>query len=81
MSGHEKAQIPWNEAIQKSLDIVCCMSSSYTSWDKALALMAHTDKDLNKVITHRVPLEEWETVFADLEAERGIKAVFLPSNN
>ena len=70
--------IPWNKAVQKSIDIVCCMSSGYTAWDKALSLMESTDKDLSKLITHKVSLEDWREVFEELEAERGIKALFIP---
>lgn len=43
------SNIPCNKAILKPLDIVCCMSSSYTLRDKVLALMAKTDKDLSKL--------------------------------
>ncbi len=78
MPNVESIPVPWREAVLKSLDTVFCMSSSYPAWDAALSLMAHTEKDLSAVITHKTPLEEWETVFHDLEAERGIKAVFLP---
>ena len=78
LGAKENVQIPWNEAIQKSLDIVCCMSSGYTSWEKALSLIAHTDKNLNKLITHKTSLEDWEKVFNELESEQGIKAMFMP---
>ncbi len=74
----EETCIPWNKAVQKSLDIVCCMSSGYTAWDKALSLMDSTDKDLSKLVTHKARLEDWQNVFEELEAERGIKALFLP---
>lgn len=72
-----EASLPWNEAIQKSLDIVCCMSSYYTAWEKALSLMNSTDKDLNRLITHKAVIEDWQNVFNELEAERGIKALFI----
>ena len=68
--------VPWKSIVLKSLDVVGCMSSSYTSWDKALKLMAKTDKDLGMLITHRTSIYEWEKVFNDLIAENGIKAMF-----
>lgn len=76
--GAPTSNIPWSTAVQKSLDIACCMSSGYSAWDKALSLMNNTNKDLGCVLTHRAPLEDWEGVFHALEAERGIKALFLP---
>lgn len=78
MSSSERIAVAWSEAVQKSLDIFCCMSSSYTSWDKALTLMSTTDMDLSKLITRRANISEWESVFDDLTAERGVKAVFIP---
>ena len=80
LGSRETVSIPWNSAVQKSLDIVCCMSSGYTAWDKALSMMHSTNKDLERLITHRAPIDDWERVFADLEAERGIKALFIPED-
>ncbi|KJS50588.1 MAG: hypothetical protein VR66_01960 [Peptococcaceae bacterium BRH_c23] len=77
ISARETVNFPWNAAIYKVLDISFNMSSSYTSWDKALSLIANTNKDLNKVITHKTTINEWKKVFNDLEAERGIKALFI----
>ena len=76
--GRETAEIPWKQIVMRSITVVGCMSSGYSAWDKALNLMASTDKDLSCLITHKVKLEEWEQTFHDLEAEKGIKAVFLP---
>ncbi|MGI6160635.1 MAG: zinc-dependent alcohol dehydrogenase [Christensenellales bacterium] len=78
MGGAPKSNVPWNTAVLKSIDVAFCMSSSYTSWDKALSLMASTGDALNAVITHRADISEWEKVFAELQAERGIKALFIP---
>lgn len=78
LGANETPNIPWNQAVLKSLDIICCMSSGYTACDKALSLMANTDKDLSALITHKTPIDDWEHVFHELEAERGIKALFIP---
>lgn len=75
--GADKSEIPWKNLVLKSLDVVGCMSSSYSAWDKALNLMVTTDKDLGKLITHRVSIDDWEKTFHDLEAENGIKAIFV----
>jgi Threonine dehydrogenase and related Zn-dependent dehydrogenases len=78
ISSMETVKFPWNNAIYKVLDVAFNMSSSYTSWDRALSLMANTGKDLDRVITHRTSINEWETIFKDLEAEKGVKALFVP---
>ena len=78
ISTKEIVNFPWNKAIYKVIDIVFNMSSSYTAWDRALSLMANTDKDLNRVITHKTSIDEWEKTFKELEDEKGIKALFIP---
>ena len=77
ISSRETINFPWNLAIQKVLDIAFNMSSSYTSWDRALSLMANTPKNLAALITHRAALDDWEQVFQDLTEEKGIKALFV----
>ena len=67
--------VPWKAA---ALDVAFCMSSGYTAWDKALSLMARARVDLSLAITHREPLDNWKALFEELEAERGIKGLFLP---
>ena len=78
ISPRETVEIPWNKAIMKVLDIAFNMSSSYTSWDRAISLLAGSSEVLSQIITHRTGIDRWEEVFKDLEAERGIKAMFLP---
>lgn len=74
----EAVNFPWNKAMHKALDISFNMSSSYTSWDRALSLIASTDMDLGRMITHKASIDEWECVFMDLLEEKGIKALFIP---
>ena len=69
---------PWNTAMQKALDLRFNFSSSYSSWDKALCLLDKHGDTLSKLITHTFRLEEWESVFTDLEAEKGVKALYIP---
>ena len=76
--GREEATVPWKQLVMRSITVVGCMSSGYSAWDKALNLMARTDKDISCLVTHQPALEDWEQTFHDLQAEKGIKAVFIP---
>ncbi len=76
LTGKETVNFPWDTAQNKILDIFFNMSSSYTSWDRALSLMSNTKFDLNKLITHKESLENWEQVFNDIIEGRAIKAMF-----
>jgi L-iditol 2-dehydrogenase len=77
LSGRETVNFPWNKAMHKSIDIAFNMSSSYTAWDRALSLMANTELNLSSVITHKTSIDHWEQTFIDLEAEKGVKALFI----
>ena len=74
----DMASLKWNSARFKALDLHFNFSSSYSSWEKALRLMASTTFDLSNVITHRAQIDDWERVFQDIQDEKGVKGMFLP---
>jgi len=78
ISNNEQVGFLWNKAMYKALDIFFNFSSSYSSWDRALNLLSSTKMDINKLITHRTKIDNWKSVFEDLESEKGIKALFIP---
>ena len=77
LNAKNAVEFPWNDAMGKCLDVHFNYSSSYTAWDRALMLLAKNDELLSSVITHKAKLEDWESVFEDLVAEKGIKALFI----
>ena len=79
LNGKGTVNFPWNDAMNKVVDLAFNMSSSYTAWDPALRLMARTDPEiLGSVITHKVGIGQWGETFKALEAEEGVKALFIP---
>ena len=78
MTGKDKIQFAWDKALFKACDLYFNLSTSYTSWDRAIGLIAGRKVDVRPLITHRAPLAEWESVFDDLENQRGLKAVLFP---
>ena len=77
LSAKQVMGFPWNDAMGKCLDVHFNFSSSYTAWDRALLLLAKNEELLSNIITHKAGLEDWEEVFNDLVAEKGIKALFI----
>ena len=67
---------PWKDAVLKNLKFFFNMSSSYTSWDKALGMLNRDKKILKNLITRTAALEEWEEVFNLLAEEKELKVVF-----
>lgn len=79
LSNNQTVNFQWNKAMYKALDIAFNFSSSYTAWDRALNLLTSAKLDLNRIITHKTSIDNWEQVFKDLEEEKGIKALFIPA--
>jgi len=54
------------------------MSTEYSSWDKTIWMIADGKIDVDPIITHRLPLTEWEKGFAVAENMEALKVVFTP---
>jgi L-iditol 2-dehydrogenase len=78
MTGGKTVDFPWEGAAFKVIDIHFCLSTSYTSWDRAIHLIASGQIPAEKIISHRLPLDQWETAFADIEAQRALKVILHP---
>lgn len=77
MTGSEKIQLPWNEAMMKVLTVQFNMSSSYNGWDMALKLMAGGKLKVEKMIGVK-PMSAWREAFDDLENGRAMKILLRP---
>jgi len=73
---NDTTPFPWKDAVLNSLDISFSMSTSYTSWDKALGLLTQHGDVLQNIITWSGGIEDWERVFNSLVSETDVKAVF-----
>ncbi len=68
-----------NAATTKSLTIATSLSSEYSSWDRALALMASGKYDPS-VLAQFYSLDDWEKAFHDVEARAVVKGVITPKD-
>jgi len=78
LTGKDDIRFAWDKAIFKVCDVMFNLSTSYTSWDKAIGLIASGKIDASAVITHREPLTNWEKVFEDIEGLKGLKGLLIP---
>ena len=74
----EKVEIPWNVGIMKGIQITLPFSSGYTSWEKALGLIASKKINVVSLITQRFPLKDWSKAFTLIEKGQAIKALLIP---
>ncbi len=78
MTGRDDIRFAWDKAIFKACDIYFNLSTSYTSWDRAISLIASGKVNAEALISHCEPLSNWERVFDDVENMRALKAVLVP---
>jgi len=78
MTGRDDICFTWDQAIFKACDLYFNMSTSYTSWDRAISMIEKRKINVEALITHREPLQNWEQVFDALEEQKGIKALLIP---
>lgn len=67
---------PWNVAALKNIDVRFNMSSSYSSWDRALDRLSKDKDILCKLITDGGSIDNWERCFNNLLDEKDIKTIF-----
>lgn len=80
MPSRDKVNIQWLKMINKVLDVVCNLSSSVSSWERALDIMASTPADLSAIVTHRASIEDWREMFDKIAGGEAIKVAFVPES-
>jgi len=78
ISGKEAVRIPYDRGIFKGIRYDFCFSSSWTAWEKAIHLISKGLLPAEKLITHRLPLEQWEEAFQLLESRQAVKVILIP---
>jgi L-iditol 2-dehydrogenase len=63
----------------KELELSTGFASTPRSWRRALALVERRAVRLDALVSEVAPLAQWERVFADLRASRGMKIVLDPA--
>lgn len=78
LTARDKIQFPYDTAMFKSIDFFFNLSTSYTSWDRAISLIATKKINVKPLITHKGGLDRWAEFFAAFNEKKGIKGIFTP---
>lgn len=78
LTGNRPVEVPWDKFSFKVVEVIFNLSTSYTSWDRTIALINKGLVPAEKIITHRVPLAQWEEAFAAVENLTALKALLIP---
>jgi alcohol dehydrogenase/L-iditol 2-dehydrogenase len=65
----------------KAVTLQGVFSHTWTTWEKALALLASNQIQSEPMISHRLPLSSWRAAFELVEKRQAIKTLILPSAN
>jgi L-iditol 2-dehydrogenase len=63
----------------KEMQVTGSIGQHWTSWQRALSLMAQGQVDMECLVSHTLPLAEWEEAFRMFEARQGLKIVLEPN--
>jgi L-iditol 2-dehydrogenase len=78
LSGKEQIAFPWDKAAFKVCDIIFNLSTSYSSWDRTINLIASGQIPAPKVISHKLPLRSWARAFDLIEQKQALKVLLIP---
>jgi L-iditol 2-dehydrogenase len=78
ISGKEEIPIPYDRGIFKALRYDFCFSSSWTAWERTIGLISKGVLPIEKIITHKLPIEKWEEAFHLLENLQAAKVILIP---
>lgn len=72
-------EVPWDLILYKELEVSSGFASTPRSWRRAMALLESGQIDLAPLVSHVVPLLEWERAFGLVGSIEAIKVVIDPS--
>jgi L-iditol 2-dehydrogenase len=78
LTGNRPVEVPWDKFSFKVVEVIFNLSTSYTSWDRTIALIHKGIVPAEKIVTHRLPLAQWEEAFAAVENLTALKALLIP---
>ena len=75
--GHDVC-VPLDLVLKKEVELSTGFASTPRSWRRALALIERRDVELGPLVSKVAPLRDWQGIFADLRASRGMKVIMDP---
>lgn len=74
-SKKERIPVNWDAMLKKMLTLYFNMMSDYKGIGMSIDIIQNYPLDLSPLVTHEMPLEDWEEMFAVLSEGKGIKGV------
>jgi L-iditol 2-dehydrogenase len=79
LSGKE-IPVNFDLVVNREIRILGSVNSKWTSWERAIKLLASKKVVTKPMISQVLPLENWEIAFDNMKFARGVKTLLIPSN-
>ncbi|MDH7599678.1 MAG: zinc-binding dehydrogenase [Sedimentisphaerales bacterium] len=76
--GPKPVNLSLDPLIAKSVTLKGHFSHTWDVWEKCLVLMDRGQVDLDRLITHELPLDRWQEAFELVETKKAMKVVLTP---
>lgn len=76
--GPKPVNFSLDKIIEKSVTLKGHFSHTWDVWEKCLNMMGKNQVDLKPLITHELPITEWEEAFRLVEEKEAMKVVLTP---
>ena len=77
LPGHP-LEIDFEKVAYKELQVSGGIGQRRTAWKRALRFMAGGQIDVERLVSHHLPLEEWQAGFEMMERQEGLKILLRP---
>jgi len=77
-TGKNTLSVPWETGLMKSVQLTWSHSSNWTSWERAISMLAGGKINVTPLISYSFPLREWEKAFDLLEHMEAVKILLIP---
>jgi len=76
--GPKPVNFSLDQLIAKSVTFKGHFSHTWDVWEKCLTLMSKGQVDLERLITHELPIDKWKEAFELVESKKAMKVVLTP---
>jgi len=78
LTARDEVELPWNAMVKKAVNCHFSFSSTWTSWERSISLIASERVDVGPLVPAALPLADWERGFAMLDRSEAVKIVLNP---
>ena len=78
IANDEAIPLAFNKALLKALHLVFSCTSSHNAWEITRGILERQTEKIASLVTHSLPLADWQQAYAAIEDRSAIKAVLRP---